>query len=521
MNALDFMNYFRFLETTMRLYQILKNNTASLMAALAGFILIYIFTSTNGAGISPDSIVYMSTARNLHQGLGFYEFNGYPMVDFPIFYPTFLSSILFISHTDVLVFAPVVNGILFGSIVFLSGYILQKFVTANPWYKWMVLSIIILSPSLIEIYTMLWSETLFILFTVLFFLAFKNYYRNHSLAALLVVAMITALAFLTRYAGITLIGTGGILLLVNVKSGWRKKITHLLIFSMVSVSLVVMNLLRNAALTGTLTGKRQLGITPFYKNIEYVGSVYCDWLAVLQNHYLLAALICIMALFIFSILFLLQNYSMAHYHSYEKILTAFFVVYSAFILISATLSRYETINNRLLSPAYIPFILGCSYLFPGWLQFIRQPWKKMLLVAGLLLLFISIQYTQIQSDLSYFQDIKEDGIPGYAESFWQTTPVVQLMRTDTLLQRHSNLFYSNQNHAVYFFTGLKTETVPERVHVQEVKEFYQLSDFYIIWILEDDNPDLLSIKEISQHKKMEIVKKVEDGFIFHCTNYSE
>jgi len=505
----------------MHLNQILQKNTASLVAALAGCILIYIFTSTNGVGISPDSIVYMSTARNLCNGLGFYEFTGYPMVDFPVFYPTFLSNILFISRSDVLVFAPVVNGLLFGTIVFLSGYILQKFVSAHQWYKWMVLSIIVLSPSLIEIYTMLWSETLFIFFTLVFFLAFKNYYSNQSLGALLLVSLIAALAFLTRYAGITLIGTGGILLLVNVKSGWRKKITHLLIFSIVSISLVLLNLLRNAALTGTLTGKRQLGITPFYKNVEYVGSVYSDWLAVFQNHYQFAALLCILALFVFSVLFLLQNFSMDHYHSYEKILTAFFIVYSAFILISATLSRYETINNRLLSPAYIPFIIGCSYLFPGWLNIIKQPWKKMLLVAGLLVLYISIQFKQIQSDLSFYQDIKEDGIPGYAETFWQTSPVVQLMRSDTLLQRHSNLFYSNQNHAVYFFTGLKTETVPERVHVQEVKEFYQLPDFYILWILEDDNPDLLSIKEISQHKKMEIVKKVEDGFIFHCTNYSE
>jgi len=515
------MNYFRCLEIIMQLYQILFKNTASLIAAVAGCILIYISTSIHGAGISPDSIVYMSTARNLCHGLGFYEFNGYPMVDFPVFYPTFLSCILFLSHSDVLVFAPFVNGILFGTIVFISGYILQKFVTTHRWYKWMVLSIIVLSPSLIEIYTMLWSETLFIFFTLLFFLAFKNYYSNHSLGALMLVSLIAALAFLTRYAGITLIGTGGILLLVNVKSGWRKKITHLLIFSLVSVSLVVMNLLRNTTLTGTLTGKRQLGITPFYKNVEYVGSVFSDWLAVLQNHYQFAGLICILALFVFSVLFLLQNFSMDHYHSYEKILTAFFIIYSAFILISATLSRYETINNRLLSPAYIPFIIGCSYLFPGWLNIIKQPWKKMLLVAGLLLLYISIQFKQIQSDLSFYQDIKEDGIPGYAETFWQTSPVVQLMRSDTLLQRHSNLFYSNQNHAVYFFTGQKTETVPERVHLQEVKEFYQLPDFYIIWILEDDNPDLLSIKEISQHKKMEIVKKVEDGFIFHCTNYSE
>ena len=515
------MNYFRFTETMMHLNQILQKNTASLVAALAGCILIYVFTSTNGVGISPDSIVYMSTARNLCNGLGFYEFTGYPMVDFPVFYPTFLSIILFISRSDVLVFAPVVNGILFGSVVFLSGYILQKFVIAYRWYKWLILSIIILSPSLIEIYSMLWSETLFIFFTLLFFLAFKNYYRYHSLASLLLVAFVTALAFLTRYAGITLIGTGGLLLLVNVTSGWRKKITHLLIFSIVSISLVLLNLLRNAALTDTLTGKRQLGITPFYKNVEYVGSVYSDWLAVFENHYQFAALLCILALFVFSVLFLLQNFSMDHYHSYEKILTAFFIVYSAFILISATLSRYETINNRLLSPAYIPFIIGCSYLFPGWLNMIKQPWKKMLLVAGLLLLFFSIQFKQIQSDLSFFQDIKEDGIPGYAETFWQTSPVVQLMRSDTLLQRHSNRFYSNQNHAVYFFTGLKTETVPERVHVQEVKEFYQLPDFYILWILEDDNPDLLSIKEISKHKKMEIVKKVEDGFIFHCTNYSE
>ena len=37
----------------------------SVIAGIAGFILIYIWTRHSGIGVSPDSIVYMSTAANI------------------------------------------------------------------------------------------------------------------------------------------------------------------------------------------------------------------------------------------------------------------------------------------------------------------------------------------------------------------------------------------------------------------------------------------------------------------------
>jgi len=343
------------------LFNSLKKNIDSLVAAIIAFSIIYIFTIRNGVGISPDSIIYMSTARNLNAGNGFYTFSQTPLVNFPVFYPLFLSLFNYITHTDVLQFAPVLNSFLFASVIFLSGYIIEKFVTVSKWYKWLVLSMLVCSPSLLEVYSMLWSETVFILCTLLFFAAIKNYFNHHSIKAVIVTALIAAVACITRYAGITLIATGGLLMLIDIKTDWKKKITHILIFGFTGISFALFNLLRNIVKTNTLAGNRQLGITPFSKNLEYFGSVLCDWFSVLREHYLLAVLIGSIVLLTFILLFISQSISADYFNSFEKILTAFFIVYTVFILLSSTFSRYETINNRLLSPAFIPFILGLSY----------------------------------------------------------------------------------------------------------------------------------------------------------------
>src|ERR1035437_511470 len=207
-------------------FQSFKKNIDSLIAGVAGFIIIGLFTKHSGIGISPDSIVYASVARNLLNGVGIFDYSGRPMVDFPAFYPIILSIVSWCTKQDVIQLVPALNGLLFAAVIYTSGCIMEQFITRSKWYKWIVLLCITLSPSLIEVYFMLSSETLFILFSLLFFIALKYYLKCHSFFALFIISLIAAIAFVTRYAGITFVAVGVSLILVNRAIDWIKKMIH-------------------------------------------------------------------------------------------------------------------------------------------------------------------------------------------------------------------------------------------------------------------------------------------------------
>jgi hypothetical protein len=168
-------------------------NLDSFIAAVLGFIAIYyVYTSYSGIGISPDSIMYASTARNIYEHGSLLTFNGGPLVFFPVFYPFFLSVILFITRVDTVTAAPVINGLLFAAVIFFSGYIISKFKSHSYIYKWLILIAIVISPALLEIYTYLWSETLFTLEVMVFVWAYWHYMQKHSMLSLVLLGILVA-----------------------------------------------------------------------------------------------------------------------------------------------------------------------------------------------------------------------------------------------------------------------------------------------------------------------------------------
>ena len=221
----------------------LKKNYDALLAAIIGFAVVLLFTHYGGIGISPDSIMYTSVARNMNEGKWLLGYDNKPMILFPVLYPIFLGVIMFITRLDVLVFATVLNGILFATVIYLSGCIMQKFTTTSRLYKAFVLLIIILCPCLTDVYSMLWSETLFVFWVIVFFIFIHKYLQNTSIKNLLFISCIAALTCITRYAGVTIIGTGGLLILCFAALKWKKKIIHLLIFGFIGISLLTINLL--------------------------------------------------------------------------------------------------------------------------------------------------------------------------------------------------------------------------------------------------------------------------------------
>ncbi len=271
-----------------------KKNAASLPAAVAGFIIILLFTRHGGIGIEPDSVEYLSTAQNLHDKGRLIDFADDPLVVFPAGYPFFLACVSWLTGLRPLVFAPVVNAMLFALTIYMAGYMMENFMRPSKWYKWAILSCIVISPALLEVFSMLMSESLFVVLEMLFFIAMYKYFRSHSTKMLMVAALLASFASVTRYAGITFTLTGGILLLLGPHSSLRKKITDTCFFSVVSILLLIINLVRNYSFTGTATGGRETSVTSLYENSHDAGSVLYDWLPFLQGHYKGAALLFIL-----------------------------------------------------------------------------------------------------------------------------------------------------------------------------------------------------------------------------------
>lgn len=114
----------------------------SFIAAIIGFLVIQLWAAHSGIGVSPDSVVYMSTAANIRHHGAINDFTGTPMMDFPAGYPVFLSGVMLVTGLQPMQFATVLNGLLFGTLIFLSGWMMERFSNHNRVYKIIVLSII-------------------------------------------------------------------------------------------------------------------------------------------------------------------------------------------------------------------------------------------------------------------------------------------------------------------------------------------------------------------------------------------
>jgi hypothetical protein len=489
------------------------NNLDSFIAAIIGFYAIYLFTAYSGVGLSPDSIMYASTATNIQAHGSLLTFNKTPLVFFPVFYPFFLGVIQFISGVDPIKAGATINAFLFASVVFTSGWIMSKFMAHSRIYKWIILGAIILSPGLLEIYTFLWSETLFILETLFFIIAYWRYLQTHSTKALLVVAIITAISCITRYAGVTIVGAGGLMLLLDNELPIRKKIQHILIFGFVSISLLGANLLLNRLSTGLSTGTREPSITPFFKNLYYFGTVICDWGSLSKSTYPLAILIASVILLALIGILIWKAYK-KRINSYENIVIAFAIVYGLFIVISASISRYEAINSRLLAPMFIPLLIACTSWVPDVLHLVKSKTKYAL--AGVaIIMMLAFEYASYKVDWQRYDDENDYGVPGYSDDSWNKSEFV------TYLKQHKNLFkpgipiYSDANEAVYLFTGLPSVLIPHKFFNADVQKFYANKSFYLIWFDNLYNNELVSLPDIMKNKKLVKIGAAKEGEVYY------
>jgi hypothetical protein len=491
--------------------KLIRTHWDAVIASIAGCLFIYFFTRHSGIGISPDSVMYESAATNIRSHFSFTDFNGVALVDFPLAYPSLLAFLSFISGATVLHLLPLLNGFLFSGVIILTSVIIAGFKPTSSLYKTCFLALIACSPCLLEVYSMLWSETLFIFLILVFVIAMRGYFKDHSIRNLLVVALVAAIAFDTRYAGITVVGTGLFLLFFNGAVPLRKKFAHILLFITISCSLVIANLVRNSKVAGNVTGVREKALRTLSDNLQQIGDNLADWLPFLKGHESVTTLlfICILIAGLFILLFhcLQQQY----FESNETIIACFFVVYSIFIITIATISRFENLTSRLLSPLYIPMLLVSSSWIIGVMKGSAR-FKRSVVFILIVIIYTGFQYNHYQQNAAAWEGIKDAGIPGYTEDSWTQCPAVAFIKKNK--PYYTPPIFANANDAAYFLTGIHALPLPHKEIQQEINAFLQHSSFYLIWFNDGDNPDLISIDYIKQHKKQISVQQLQGGAVY-------
>ena len=212
-------------------------------------------TSTYGAALTGDSIVYLSVAESLAAGEGMRTFDGGDSALWPPLFPMLMAfaSLFGLSLEQAGRFA---NILAFGLILLVSGLWLQRRLQSRLLAVAGAVSMTA-SLALNHVATSLLTEALFILFALLALMRLESFLnRDGGWPALLLSAIFAALAAVTRYMGLALILTGIIMLLAHRRPPALTRLKHAAAWGACACAPLAIVLARNQAVSGTLAGSR-------------------------------------------------------------------------------------------------------------------------------------------------------------------------------------------------------------------------------------------------------------------------
>lgn len=228
-----------------------------------------------GMALPWDTVAYISTARSLLDGAGFTRFDGHPLVDFPPFYPILLAASSF-GILDPYTVASPLNAVIFGLTVFGGGYYLKRRLRYSLLAVGGALALALSLP-MARIASEGLSEPLFMLLALLALIQTDRLLRSGQGSALLWAALFAALAWLTRYSGIALIGVITLLLIMQPQIALLLKTRRIVSFLAIAATPMALWLLWNYAQYATTTGYRDYPIRPLPDLLNQALSVLAGW----------------------------------------------------------------------------------------------------------------------------------------------------------------------------------------------------------------------------------------------------
>jgi len=512
--------------------RLIVNHAGSGLLGLAGALLVLLSTSHYGAGLDPDGVAYIGTARNIAQGLGALSYGGNPMVLQPPFYPFVLALLDRLLGVDPLASTAVVTAFVFGFTIYVSGWLFSSLLGRPRVYALVGAAWVLASPALFGVAVWAYSEPLFDLLAVLSLLGLTRWLqrRRGIWFALLIVS--AALACLTRYAGVTLILAEGVAILLLEKEKVTVKIAHTVLYGLGAGVPVALWMVRNRLVSGTLLGPRAPAAYGLIQVLQVAFKTLSAWYlpgTILGSRSLLF-------LFALAIGFLAglglrdgRAALRAFRPQAERAapLLLFVVTYLAFMVISSVATDVSPLRDRLLSPIYVPLTLLLLLLVDRLLAPLgegltrRFPGTLAVLIVGLWLIY---PLHTIRSDV---QTGLDQGW-GYSDRLWKGSPTVRY-----LLQAPppaSQEIYSNGPDVLYILDHLQSKLSPLRTmdtsgqipvaspvaeNLSRVSAIWPGSNGgYLVWFDNISRDYLYSLSDLQRAANLQPIERFGDGAIY-------
>ena len=522
--------------------------------------LILLREATYGVWVSWDSMNYIAGANKLLTGNFLVA---YPATTPPLFPILLTSANLFaVDPRDI---AGPLNAAAFGLSVFVAGQWLRSRIESGFLIVWGCLAIMFSIP-LTNAASIALTEVVFVLLTILALIEIDKFLNTSQRSSLVWAALYTALACMTRYAGIALIMTIVLLLVFQHNVKLFESVKRIAAYLLIAITPLGLWLLRNILITGTLTGNRRPSNAILLETLEQTNGVISKWvfldlsLGGVQVVALILVGIALLALMIAAGYNLIRSYQDTEArNNYSPFYTfgTFTLVYISFIIMSQMTTHLAPPGNRFLSPVYIPLLFVAVFTMD---RFIRYQQKRRLLPSvsnwpiigtivptgvNILTVILAIVltlwlYQAVLLNAAIIQKSNAGRYGGFASPKWSHSEVIRYIKAHHI----SGVVYSNVPPAIYFNVtaqevlefswnlpasiysdkkGLKCIKLPFKWHelTQRMEREHTTSDDeYIVWFYNwspwASRYDY-DFHEIGALSYMELVVELSDGVIFQVS----
>ncbi len=485
-------------------------------------------TALYGPGVMYDSVAYVSAAESLLAGEGFYLFDGVPLASWP---PLFPSLIAFVSLVgiDTHNAARFINAGVFGGIVILSATWLFALLRAR-YLAYLASVAVLLSPAMAHITSYILSEPIYILFSLAFIRIMASELETPNGANLLLAAIFAGLAVSTRFIGVTVIGTGGLLLLFQPNIRLMPRLKRCIIFGVVASAPFLSWLAYNYFLTGKPMGYRPRGGETLPEVAQQLALTLESWYlpgANLQGWALaLAALVpsLAMATALFVAWRRLRTIENGWYYIHVLPLIIYTTMLAGLVFNSALTTPVGNLQDRTLSPAYLPVFLLFFVAIdrslpvpPSFAALYKVP-RLAVTVLAIVAWLIWFQGNKLYLDM---RNNLEYGAGDLASIHWHTEFMSYLKN-----KRLKGYVFSNHPMALYYHTGIKSHLSPRvksagvdnNIRKTELAYFHSRlerhSAAFLVWFDFDHSKSLIDIAELRDLVVMRPMHRVRGGTLY-------
>ncbi len=493
-----------------------------LSLAFLGGGIIFFMTSRWGIGVSPDSCVYISIASNFlkGQGLTLTAADGLvPVTEYGPLFSLLLAWVSSVFKVDTFGGAKILQSLVFGANILLVEWILVEY--SRSWRLALLGAFIFMvSPSMLIIHSMAWSETLFVFFLMAGCFLLSRYLESKKKGFLVAASLASGLAFLSRYVGIALVFSAVLCLLLLNKRPVGNRIKDSFLFLVLSCPPMGLWTLRNFILSGVPARGETLGFhPPSFDYYRWALSSFSLWFLPPDVDPLIRGIFCLL---IFSVfiggLFWLKNKEVLF-----PIFAIFSLSYLAAYFLNLVLFATDPMDDRaaaaLFCSAFPLFaLLGCRL----W----RENEKKFLR-AGLILTALFFVTSYSFRAFHEISDIYSQG-RGFSGKAWRNSEIIGKIKS---LPEEIKI-YSNGSDIIYFLTGKLTRSFPAKgsgslLHLSDeparstydpemgaLKNKLKIEGGILVYFNRVSRTYLAAEEDLKKYLSLQLLEKFSDGAIY-------